>query len=245
MLKYYEKVYGEFLDRNKDKNYYKNMNDDSFIFFFFRLNFSDCFFFKGGMESLKKAKPKYMQIIDAAVIVIAENGYHQAQVSKIAKQAGVADGTIYLYFKNKEDILISLFEEKMGYFVEKIEEMIEGKATSTEKLLVLVETHLSLLSEDHHLAIVTQLELRQSNKDLRLKINDVLKGYLQVIDKILIEGKETGEFSQDLDVRLARQMIFGTIDEAVTSWVMNEEKYNLKALAPQIHHMFINGFGRR
>jgi len=65
---------------------------------------------------LKKSKPKYMQIIDAAVIAIAENGYHQAQVSKIAKQAGVADGTIYLYFKNKEDILISLFEEKNGKF---------------------------------------------------------------------------------------------------------------------------------
>ncbi|NRD76054.1 TetR/AcrR family transcriptional regulator [Bacillus sp. BRMEA1] len=194
---------------------------------------------------MKKSKPKYMQIIDAAVIVIAENGYHQAQVSKIAKQAGVADGTIYLYFKNKEDILISLFEEKMGSFVEKIEEMIEGKETSTEKLLVLIETHLSLLSEDHHLAIVTQLELRQSNKELRLKINDILKGYLHVIDKILIEGKETGEFSSDLDVRLARQMIFGTIDEAITSWVMNEEKYNLNALAPQIHRMLINGFGSR
>ncbi len=63
--------------------------------------------------TLNQKRPKYMQIIDAAVEVIAENGYHQSQVSKIAKQAGVADGTIYLYFKNKEDILISLFKEKM------------------------------------------------------------------------------------------------------------------------------------
>lgn len=194
---------------------------------------------------MKKNKPKYMQIIDAAVIAIAENGYHQAQVSKIAKQAGVADGTIYLYFKNKEDILISLFEEKMGYFVEKIEEVIAGKQTAAEKLLVMIETHFSLLSQDHHLAIVTQLELRQSNKELRLRINDVLKGYLQVIDKVLIEGKETGEFSSDLNVRLARQMIFGTIDEAVTSWVMNEEKYDLNALAPAVHRLLINGCGGR
>ena len=73
-----------------------------------------------GDSKVKKNRPKYNQIIDAAVIVIAENGYHQAQVSKIAKQAGVADGTIYLYFKNKEDILISLFQEKMGEFVETI-----------------------------------------------------------------------------------------------------------------------------
>lgn len=194
---------------------------------------------------MKKNKPKYMQIIDAAVIVIAENGYHQAQVSKIAKQAGVADGTIYLYFKNKEDILISLFEEKMGEFVEKIEEKIAGKEASAEKLLMMVETHFQLLSDNHHMAIVTQLELRQSNKELRLRINDVLKGYLHLIDKILIEGKETGEFSSDLDVRLARQMIFGTIDETVTSWVMNEEKYDLLALASPVHRLIINGCGNR
>jgi TetR/AcrR family transcriptional regulator, fatty acid metabolism regulator protein len=194
---------------------------------------------------LKKNKPKYMQIIDAAVIVIAENGYHQAQVSKIAKQAGVADGTIYLYFKNKEDILISLFEEKMGSFVEKIDEKMAGKQTATEKLLMMVEAHFRNLSDDHHMAIVTQLELRQSNKELRLRINDVLKGYLHVIDKIIIEGKEKGEFSSDLDVRLARQMIFGTIDETVTSWVMNEVKYDLPALASPVHRLLINGFGSR
>jgi TetR/AcrR family fatty acid metabolism transcriptional regulator len=186
-----------------------------------------------------------MQIIDAAVIVIAENGYHQAQVSKIAKQAGVADGTIYLYFKNKEDILISLFEEKMGNFIEEIDQMIAGKGTAIEKLLMMVEAHFSLLSADHHLAIVTQLELRQSNKELRLRINDVLKGYLKVIDKIIIEGIESGEFSSDLDVRLARQMIFGTIDETATSWVMNEEKYDLAKLASPVHRLLVNGFRSR
>jgi TetR/AcrR family transcriptional regulator, fatty acid metabolism regulator protein len=192
---------------------------------------------------LKKNGPKYMQIIDAAVVVIAENGYHQAQVSKIAKQAGVADGTIYLYFKNKEDILISLFREKMGDFVEKIENIIAGKTTATEKLLSLIESQFSMLSDDHHLAIVTQLELRQTNKELRMKINEILKGYLQVIDNIVLEGIEKGEFSKELDVRLARQMIFGTIDEMATSWVMNEEKYDLTALAGQIHHLIIKGCG--
>lgn len=194
---------------------------------------------------MKKNKPKYMQIIDAAVIAIAENGYHQAQVSKIAKQAGVADGTIYLYFKNKEDILISLFEEKMGNFIEKLNEMIAGNESAAEKLLKVIESHFTLLSSDHHLAIVTQLELRQSNKDLRLKINDVLKGYLQTIEKILIEGIESGEFSPDLEVRLARQMIFGTIDETVTTWVMNEEKYDLNALALPVQSLLLNGCGHQ
>lgn len=98
-----------------------------------------------------------MQIIDAAVIVIAENGYHQAQVSKIAKQAGVADGTIYLYFKNKEDILISLFKEKMGQFIEQMSEEMTAKNSATEKLSLFIKKHFELLSSDRHLAIVTQL----------------------------------------------------------------------------------------
>jgi TetR/AcrR family transcriptional regulator, fatty acid metabolism regulator protein len=192
---------------------------------------------------VKSNRPKYNQIIDAAVIVIAQNGYYQAQVSKIAKQAGVADGTIYLYFKNKEDILISLFHEKMGYFVEQIEEELKGKTTASDKLHVLIQKHFKNLSEDVNLAIVTQLELRQSNKELRLRINDVLRGYLNLIDQIIIEGKENGEFLPDLNNLLARQMIFGTIDETVTTWVMNEQKYSLPDLAPDVHRLLIGGCG--
>ncbi|MFF2458660.1 MULTISPECIES: TetR/AcrR family transcriptional regulator [Peribacillus] len=192
---------------------------------------------------MKSNRPKYNQIIEAAVIVIAQNGYYQAQVSKIAKQAGVADGTIYLYFKNKEDILISLFHEKMGSFVEQIEEEITGKTTASDKLSVLIQKHFRNLSEDVNLAIVTQLELRQSNKELRLRINDVLRGYLNLIDQIIIEGKENGEFLPDLNNLLARQMIFGTIDETVTTWVMNEQKYSLPDLAPDVHRLLIGGCG--
>jgi TetR/AcrR family fatty acid metabolism transcriptional regulator len=100
-----------------------------------------------------------------------------------------------------------------------------------------------MLALDHHLAIVTQLELRQSNLELRLKINEVLKGYLMVVDEILIAGINNGELRQDLDVRLARQMVFGTIDETITTWVMNDQKYDLTTLAPRVHDLLIKGFG--
>jgi TetR/AcrR family fatty acid metabolism transcriptional regulator len=194
-----------------------------------------------GGDTLKRDKPKFKQIIDAAVVVIAENGYHQAQVSKIAKQAGVADGTIYLYFKNKEDILISVFQEKMGLFVENLKLIINDGTSSSEKLLKMVENHFRVLATDHHLAIVTQLELRQSNKEIRLKINEVLKEYLMLLDDILIEGIENGEFNADLDIRLARHMVFGTIDETITTWVMNEQKYDLMKLAPKVHKLLLGG----
>ncbi|NTU24804.1 fatty acid metabolism transcriptional regulator FadR [Bacillus tequilensis] len=190
---------------------------------------------------MKQKRPKYMQIIDAAVEVIAENGYHQSQVSKIAKQAGVADGTIYLYFKNKEDILISLFKEKMGQFIERMEEDIKEKTTVKEKLALVISKHFSLLADDHNLAIVTQLELRQSNLELRQKINEVLKGYMNILDNILTEGIQSGELKEGLDVRLARQMIFGTIDETVTTWVMNDQKYNLAALSDSVLELLVSG----
>lgn len=190
---------------------------------------------------MNRDKPKYMQIIEAAVIAIAENGYHQTQISKIAKQAGVADGTIYLYFKNKEDILISLFKEKMRVFIDNLEEIIQTGANASDKLSKMIDNHFSVLANNKHLATVTQLELRQSNKELRLKINAILKEYLNLLDNILVEGMMNGEFNPTMDVRVARQMVFGTIDETITSWVMNDFRYNLLDNAPKVKHLLLNG----
>lgn len=194
---------------------------------------------KRGEELAKRKGQKYEQIIDAAVKVIAQNGYHHSQVSKIAKEAGVADGTIYLYFKNKEDLLVSLFQEKMGKFIQKIEDELAGESSIEEKLLVLITMHLRQLEADHSLAIVTQLELRQSNIELRNRINEVLVGYLKLIDTIVLLGIEEGLFSADLDLRITRQMIFGTIDEVVTNWVMKEHKYELLRLAKPVHTLLL------
>ncbi len=205
------------------------------------MNNHSCFHIFLVVNGMKRNKPKYKQIIDAAVIAIAESGYHQAQVSKIAKQAGVADGTIYLYFKNKEDILISLFEEKMGVFVGNLQKIIKDENSASEKLGQMIENHFQVLANDRHLATVTQLELRQSNKEIRLKINDILKEYLKMIDQIIIEGMVSGEFKPSMDVRIARQMVFGTIDEISTTWVMNENRYDLMDQAPKVKEMLLNG----
>ncbi|MDY0408613.1 TetR/AcrR family transcriptional regulator [Virgibacillus soli] len=190
---------------------------------------------------MKRVKPKYKAIIEAAVKVIAENGYHASQVSKIAQKAGVADGTIYLYFKNKEDILVSVFEEKMGQFIEEIGTAIHTKENADDKLLTLINMHFGQLAADHSLAIVTQLELRQSNLTLRKQINNVLKPYIEIIDQIIVEGIEEKLFRSDLNIPLVRQMIFGTLDETVTNWVMQNQKYNLIELAPPVHNLITNG----
>lgn len=189
----------------------------------------------------KKTGEKYQAIIDAAVRVIAKHGFHNAQVSRIAREAGVADGTIYLYFENKEDILISLFNEKMGQFIETCRERISAEESVERKLYVLVHAHLGQLASYPEMAIVTQIELRQSNPQVSQGIGDVLKRYFNLIDEIVTEGMETGVFRSDVDVRMARMMIFGTLDETVTSWVMKQCKYNLVSLADPIHNLFLYG----
>ena len=193
---------------------------------------------------MKRNKPKYQQIIEAAVKVIAENGYHASQVSKIAKAAGVADGTIYLYFRNKEDILVSVFEEKMGQFIEKIAKATSEQADSNTKLKTLIQMHFQQLEDNHHLAVVTQLELRQSNYSLRLQINKVLKPYLNIIDGIIEEGIDKKVYRDDINTALLRQMIFGTLDEVVTNWVMKERKYELGTQAEQVHKFLTEALKR-
>lgn len=190
---------------------------------------------------MKSNKPKYQQIIEAAVKVIAENGYHASQVSKIAKEAGVADGTIYLYFKNKEDVLVSVFEEKMGQFIDKIAKETSKQENADTKLKTLIEMHFSQLEENPNLAIVTQLELRQSNYSLRLQINNVLKAYLNIIDEVIEEGMKEKDFRPDINPSLVRQMIFGTLDEVVTNWVMKDRKYSLVDQAEEVHRFLTNG----
>jgi len=200
-----------------------------------------------GRETMmaKRTGEKYEAIIDAAVRVIAEHGYHNAQVSKIAREAKVADGTIYLYFENKDDVLISLFNEKMGTFVRQVEEAMNGISSPADQLRELIRLHFKSMEENRHLAIVTQIELRQSNPAVRKAIGEILKKYLNLIDRIILDGMEQGIFRNDLDVRITRKMIFGAIDEMVTSWIMKDCKYSLVDQVEPIVSLFLQGIALR
>ena len=189
----------------------------------------------------KRTGEKYEAIIDAAVKVIARHGYHNAQVSKIAREAQVADGTIYLYFENKDDVLTSLFREKMGRFIQDMERTLADIEHPAEQLRTLIDLHFRYLEADPELAIVTQIELRQSNPFVRKVIGQILKSYLNIIDGIIVSGQEAGIFRRNVDVKIARKMVFGTLDETVTSWIMNGRKYSLVDMVGSIHDLFLHG----
>ncbi|KZE81737.1 MULTISPECIES: TetR/AcrR family transcriptional regulator [Paenibacillus] len=188
-----------------------------------------------------KKMEKYNLILDAALKVIAENGYHNAQVSRIAKEAGVADGTIYLYFKNKEDILISLFQKKLGDLVGQFHSSINETDSADEALRKICEIHYTMLEQNVDLAFVTQIELRQSSLELRKEIGLVVKTYIELIEKVLRQGIEEGIFRANLDVKLTRLLVFGSMDEVVTSWLIAGRKYSLAAQVEKTVEFFIQG----
>jgi len=189
----------------------------------------------------RRAGDKYDTIIQAAIRVFAENGYHNAQVSKIAREANVADGTIYLYFDNKADLLISVFRETMGNFVQKVKETISQYPNASDQLKALIHAQFESLARDINLALVTQVELRQANADIRMGIGPILKEYLDVIDGIVELGKRQGVFREDVITHVARKMIFGTLDETVTSWVMSSKKHDLLNLVEPVHQCLVYG----
>ena len=185
---------------------------------------------------------KRARILKAAVKVFAQRGFYNAKVSQIAKHAGIADGTIYLYFKNKDEILISIFEEEMAKFIFKVRKKIESEPGIKGKLRIFVKTHLNFVKKNPKLAQVFQLELRQSNKFIKEYAGSKLKEYLNVAGDIFEEGQRQGIIRKDIHPGLMKRALFGSLDEVATHWVlMKNGKYDLEKSAEQIADIFISG----
>lgn len=192
----------------------------------------------------KRTGEKFKVIIEAAVRVIADNGYHGSQVSKIAKEAGVAEGTIYLYFENKEDILISIFRNKLGEFISTAPARLNDIENSFEKIAYLIYLHFFRLQNNRKLAHVLQIELRQSDKSIRKGISEVVMEYYRIIENIVLEGIQKGYFRPDLDPKIARKVIFGTMDEVATCWVLSSHNYNILNMAEQVYNALAQAISR-
>jgi TetR/AcrR family fatty acid metabolism transcriptional regulator len=177
-----------------------------------------------------KSNDKYAAILDAAQVVIARQGYHHAQISRIAAEAGVAAGTVYLYFKNKPDLLVSLFRDRLGMLVAQARGSLLEARDPVEKLRCFIWQHLKSLAAHRDLAVVTQIEMRQAETDVQREISQIMKGYFDVIDEIIEEGIRAGLFRQT-DPRQIRNLVFGVLDQTVTAWVMSGFHFDLEALA--------------
>lgn len=183
---------------------------------------------------------KYALILDAAQTVIARQGYHGAQISKIAAEAGVAAGTVYLYFKNKPDLLISLFRDRLAMMIDEARAALGQTVDPREKLRLFIRQHLHALSTRRELALVTQIEMRQAEMNVRQEILQIMKGYFRVIDEIIEQGQAAGLFRQ-VDLHAVRNLIFGNLDQTVTAWVMSGFRFDLEAQAEPAYQLIIGG----
>ena len=187
------------------------------------------------------SKTKRELILRAATRVFARNGYFNSKVSDIARAADVADGTVYLYFKSKEEILHSIFNQNMAEAIEAGREQIEKTSDPREKLRRIAQLHLERLGADRDLAVVFQVELRGSTKFMEQFSAAGFAEYLDMLCKIFQEGQRSGVFRKELNPKIAAKMLFGALDEMATNWIISKRHYQLEPMADLVMDVFLNG----
>jgi TetR/AcrR family fatty acid metabolism transcriptional regulator len=199
----------------------------------------------GAVSNRVEKNNKYHQILEAAVKVFARQGFHQSTVAQIAKQAGVADGTIYLYFKNKDDILVQFFSFRTKQVFESFREAVDGAETSIDKMRNLVRRHLAEFQRDKDGAVVYQVETHQNSRLAEAQIREMSKMYRDLISEIIEQGQQEGAIRKDLYVGLVKRFIIGAVDEVINTWLHAEEEYDLVSMADPLVELFIKGIEQR
>ncbi|HEX8286595.1 MAG TPA: TetR/AcrR family transcriptional regulator [Pyrinomonadaceae bacterium] len=180
-------------------------------------------------------------ILRAAVKVFARKGFFNSKVADIAKEAGIADGTVYLYFKSKDEILHSVFDRAMSEFISEGKREIADIDEPDAKLQKIARLHLERLSADRDLAIVFQVELRGSTKFMEEFSGGGFAEYLDIIRQTIIEGQKQGIFRQDLKPIVCAKIFYGALDEMVTNWILSKKSYPLTPMADEVLKVFFNG----
>lgn len=189
----------------------------------------------------RRSSDKYDAILRAATKVFARNGFFNSKVADVAGEAGIADGTVYLYFKNKDDILVSLFNRTMDEAILSGRRALEDISDPVARLRKVAFLHLNRLGRDRNLAIVFQVELRQSTKFMERFSSTKIAEYLSIIRGILRDGQHAGVFREKLDTHLAAKMFFGALDEMATNWILSKRKYPLVSSVDPVVELFCRG----
>jgi TetR/AcrR family fatty acid metabolism transcriptional regulator len=189
----------------------------------------------------RKEHDKRTEILQAAIRIFARSGFFNSRVSDVAKHAGVADGTIYLYFRNKDDLLISLFDQTMGEFVDRATKALSGVKDPVDKLRRLAALHLEGLGRNRDLAVVFQIELRHSSKFMTRFSTTRLADYFDLIRGVIREGQARQRFRKELNEKIITKCFFGALDEMATNWILSKRRYDLPALSDVVVDLFVKG----
>ena len=166
-------------------------------------------------------------IIQAAIEVFGKKGFKSASISEIAKKAGIADGTIYQYFKNKEDLLFSIPIEKTIEFSHQLDLHLEGILGALNKLRKFVWYYLYFFKTNPEYGRILMLDMRVSRSFVQTETYEFLKQAVGQSMNILVEGRKEGLIRQDTDIYVQRHMILGTLEHMVARWLLKGEEYDL------------------
>jgi TetR/AcrR family fatty acid metabolism transcriptional regulator len=182
-------------------------------------------------------------LLRAAIETFAARGYFNAQVADVARTAGVAAGTVYLYFRGKDDLLISIFEKTMKEAIAAGRESIAGLDDPLAQLRTIARLHLDRMSRDRDLAVVFQVELRQSTKFMERFSATYLRDYLGIIRDVIAKGQAAGVFRKGVNPTLGAKLLFGMLDEMATNWILSKRRYSLANESETIVDLFVHGVG--
>lgn len=196
----------------------------------------------GSINSIRPVvADKHAAILRAAISVFANNGYFNSKVADIARAAGVADGTVYLYFKSKEEILHSIFNRGVEEAIAEGRKQLAQISDPKEQLRRIALLHLERLGADRDLAIVFQVELRGSTKFMQEFSAAGFAEYLSIIRETFAAGQRAGIFRPELNAKIVAKILFGALDEMATNWILSKRRYKLPPMADQVLDIFING----
>lgn len=195
------------------------------------------------ISTKSKTNGKYHLILEAAIKVFAEQGFHQATISQIAREAGVADGTIYLYFKNKEDILVNFFGYKTRQVFSRFREEVDKADNARDKMRLLIKRHLEEFQRDRNMAVLYQTETHRFSRLCETQIREMSKLYMDLVSEIVETGQDEGLMRKDLYMGLVKRFIIGAIDEVINTWLHSGGGYDLVSMADPLVDLFIRGLG--
>lgn len=184
-------------------------------------------------------------ILSAATKIFAGKGYFNAKVADIAAEAGIADGTVYLYFKSKDEILHSIFDRAMAEFIGEGRRELSEISDPAARIRRIAELHLERLGADRDLAIVFQVELRGSTKHMQEFSAAGFAEYLEIIRKTIDDGQRSSAFRSDMKSIVAAKILYGALDEMVTNWVLSNKSYSLAPMADEVLKIFFDGIAKR
>lgn len=185
---------------------------------------------------------KRERILRGAVKVFAKKGFYASRVNEIARAAGVADGTIYLYFKSKDEILTSLFEDRIARLLSLLRAEVERTAGAKDQVRRIIEFQLGLLEGERDLAEVITVNLRQSTRLLKQYATKRFLEYLELMAQVVAEGQRNGELRDDVSPRIMARAIFGAMDGIAMTWALgNAETGGLKRAATQLADVLLHG----